>query len=47
MMSYKSNKIIAVDFDGTLCKNNWPEIGEPNEELISYLINRKTEGIDI
>lgn len=24
------NKIIAVDFDGTLCHGNWPDIGEPN-----------------
>lgn len=23
--------IIAVDFDGTLCENKWPEIGMPNE----------------
>ena len=29
--------IIAVDFDGTLCENKWPEIGMPNEELIEYL----------
>lgn len=29
--------IIAVDFDGTLCENKWPEIGIPNEELIEYL----------
>ena len=30
-------KIIAVDFDGTMCENKWPEIGEPNLELIAYL----------
>ena len=29
--------IIAVDFDGTLCKSEFPEIGEPNTELIEYL----------
>lgn len=29
--------IIAVDFDGTLCENKWPDIGAPNEELFSYL----------
>ena len=22
--------IIAVDFDGTLCYSNWPDLGEPN-----------------
>lgn len=25
-------KIIAVDFDGTLVENNWPEIGAPIEK---------------
>ena len=24
------NNIIAVDFDGTLCENKYPEIGESN-----------------
>ena len=38
------NKIIAVDFDGTLCENRYPEIGEPNEELIKYLIKRQVDG---
>lgn len=33
--------IIAVDFDGTLCENKWPEIGMPNEELIEYLKKRQ------
>lgn len=36
--------IIAVDFDGTLCKNKWPEIGMPNEELIEYLKRRQANG---
>lgn len=40
--------IYAVDFDGTLCENKWPEIGEPNIELIGYLIMmRKTVGAKI
>lgn len=38
------NNIIAVDFDGTLCDNKWPEIGMPNEELIEYLKKRQTNG---
>lgn len=25
------SKIIAVDFDGTLCENKWPEIGGADE----------------
>ena len=37
-------KIIAVDFDGTLCENKWPEIGELNDELITYLRKRQMEG---
>ena len=32
-----SAKIYAVDFDGTLCENQWPEIGNPNRELIQFL----------
>ena len=37
-------KIIAVDFDGTLCENKWPEIGEPNMKLILYLREEKRKG---
>lgn len=29
--------IIAVDFDGTLCENAWPEIGAANEAAILCL----------
>ena len=38
------SKIIAVDFDGTLCENKWPDIGLPNEELIAYLKDQKRQG---
>lgn len=37
-------KIYAVDFDGTLCTNEYPNIGEPNEPLIDFLIHRRIEG---
>ena len=37
-------KIIAVDFDGTLCENKWPDIGEPNLELINYLKEEREKG---
>lgn len=40
-------KIIAVDFDGTLCENKWPEIGEPNKELIAYLKEQKKAGVKL
>lgn len=29
--------VIAVDFDGTLCRDEYPGIGEPNLELIEYI----------
>lgn len=32
----RNYKIIAVDFDGTLCTNKFPEIGDSNESLIEY-----------
>lgn len=43
-MDLKGNQIIAVDFDGTLCAQAWPEIGEANERLILHLKKRKAEG---
>jgi len=33
----KRNLVIAVDFDGTLCKHKYPDIGEPNTKLINNL----------
>lgn len=41
------SKIIAVDFDGTLCENKWPEIGEPNNEVIAYIKKEKENGSKI
>lgn len=41
----KQNKTVyAIDFDGTLCNNYFPEIGEPNIALIEYLKQLQTEG---
>ena len=37
-------RVIAVDFDGTLCTCNWPDIGEPNTELINQLIEEQKAG---
>ena len=37
-------KIIAVDFDGTLCYSNWPQLGDPNRGLIEYLIRCQNLG---
>lgn len=36
--------IYAVDFDGTLCKEDWPKIGKPNKGLIRWLIKQKRDG---
>lgn len=36
--------IIAVDFDGCLCENRWPDIGNPNWPTIHQLIDRKAKG---
>lgn len=38
------SKIIAVDFDGTLCRDIWPGIGKPNNSLIQFLKGRQTKG---
>ena len=41
-------KIIAVDFDGTLCMNqdvdNWPYLGQPNKKLARKLKALQDEG---
>jgi hypothetical protein len=29
-------KIIAVDFDGTLCTDEWPDIGKPIHRVLNY-----------
>ena len=41
------NKIIAVDFDGTLCRPAWPEIGEPNNHVINYILYQQQTGASI
>ena len=38
---------ISVDFDGTLCSNKWPEIGEANLTLINYLKKAKSQGFKL
>lgn len=39
------NKIIAVDFDGTLTIGNcWPDIGKPNWPVINYILRQKADG---
>ena len=37
-------KAIAIDFDGCICKANWPHIGEPNVEVINAAIRERQGG---
>lgn len=43
----KDDDIIAVDFDGTLCVNAWPEIGDPINSVINYVKHRQANGARI
>lgn len=36
--------VIAVDFDGTLCRDEWPLIGEPMDGTIAALLERQRAG---
>lgn len=38
--------IVAVDFDGILCKDKFPEIGEPNYGMISFVRRLQDSGIE-
>ena len=42
-----AGKVIAVDFDGTLAKSQYPSIGEPNHLLIAALKEAKKNGAKI
>ena len=36
--------VYAIDFDGTLCVNAYPEIGKPCVDVINFCKARKAEG---
>lgn len=38
-------KIVAVDFDGTLVQDKFPEIGDPNYEIFDLCNQLKAQGI--
>lgn len=40
----KRNRIIAVDFDGTLCRDEFPQIGTANDSLICRLKEHRMQG---
>ena len=46
MNRYK-NKVIAVDFDGTLCVNNYPLIGKPKQKNIKKVLKAQRKGASI
>lgn len=39
-----NGKIIAVDFDGCICANKWPEIGAANLSVINALLEERRNG---
>jgi hydroxymethylpyrimidine pyrophosphatase-like HAD family hydrolase len=39
-----NSKIIAVDFDGTLVEDRFPEIGEPTRQTINALLAEQARG---
>jgi len=36
--------VYAVDFDGYLCRDAWPEIGEPNTNIIEHFKELRNQG---
>lgn len=45
--SIKFYKTIAVDFDGTLCENNFPDVGAPKPLVIEYIKRQQADGAHI
>ena len=43
-MDTKGNRIIAVDFDGTLHTGTWPEIGDVNMNVFNFCRNEQLNG---
>ena len=40
-------RAIAVDFDGCLCKDMWPNVGLPNWDVINAAIREQQNGAGI
>lgn len=36
--------VFAIDFDGTLCVDKFPEIGEPHQAMIDFVMNAQVYG---
>lgn len=46
-MCIERPKVIAVDFDGCICVNAYPDIGKPNIEVINALISEVSCGTQL
>ena len=44
LFSRPGSAVYAVDFDGTLCENKFPDIGVPRVFVISYFAKLREEG---
>lgn len=47
MINSKKYEFVAVDFDGTLCADAFPEIGEPNRRCIAFVKKLAANGSKI
>lgn len=47
MSDMKLPRVLAVDFDGTLVTDKFPEIGEPNKELFNLCILARQFGTKV
>ena len=47
MIRSYTDKVIAIDFDGTLCTNNYPYIGKPKTRVIKKLKREQHKGAKI
>ena len=43
-MEKRNYTIYAIDFDGTLCEDAWPDIGKPNYMMIQILKALREKG---
>jgi hypothetical protein len=44
MVGDMAHKTIAIDFDGCLCENKWPDIGEPNMPVFERAKQEQANG---
>lgn len=44
MMRESPGYAVAVDFDGTLCENKWPQIGRPHDVMIRAVKEARARG---